>query len=48
MGIPESLLRNPDNGAPNLTFALMGWINSENLASFYTASTGNLSIPLYI
>ena len=48
MGIPESLLRNPDNGAPNLTFALMGGINSENLASFYTASTGNLSIPMFM
>jgi hypothetical protein len=48
MGIAEDLLRNPDNGAPNLTFALMGGINSENLASFYTAGTGSLSIPLYI
>lgn len=48
MGIPESLLRNPDNGAPNLTFALMGGINSETLTSFYTASTGNLSIPMFM
>ena len=29
MGIPASLLRNPSNGTPNLTFALMGGINSE-------------------
>ena len=37
MGIPENLLRNPENGCPNLTFALMGGINSETLTSFYTA-----------
>jgi hypothetical protein len=48
MGIPESLLRNLDNGAPNLTFALMGGINSENLTNFYTASTRNLSIPMFM
>ena len=48
MGIAESLLRNPDNGAPNLTFALMGGINTETLTSFYTAGTGSLSIPLFI
>lgn len=48
MGISESLLRNVDNGAPNLTFALMGGINSETLASFYTASSGSLSIPMYM
>jgi hypothetical protein len=48
MGIPENLLRNPENGAPNLTFALMGGINTENLTSFYTASTRNLSIPMYM
>ena len=48
MGIPESLLRNPDNGAPNLTFALMGGINSETLTSFYTAGTGSLSIPMFM
>ncbi len=46
MGIPVDLLRNPDNGTPNLTLALMGGINSETLTSFYAA--GNLSIPLYI
>jgi len=48
MGIAESLLRNLDNGAPNLTFALMGGINNETLTSFYTAGTGSLSIPLFI
>lgn len=48
MGIPENLLRNVDNGAPNLTFALMGGINSEALASFYAAETGSLSIPMYM
>lgn len=48
MGIPESLLRNPDNGTPNLTFAFMGGINSETLISFYTAGTGSLSIPMYM
>jgi len=48
MGIPESLLRNLDNGAPNLTFALMGGINNEVPTSFYTASTGSLSIPLFM
>ncbi|MEF7613819.1 M20/M25/M40 family metallo-hydrolase [Aquincola sp. MAHUQ-54] len=46
MGIPDNLLRNIDNGAPNLTFALMGGINSENLASFYTG--GSLSIPMFM
>ena len=48
MGIPESLLRNLDNGAPNLTFALMGGINNETLTSFYTAGTGSLSIPMFM
>ena len=48
MGIPETLLRNLDNGAPNLTFALMGGINNETLTSFYTAGTGNLSIPMFM
>ena len=48
MGIPEDLLRNPENGCPNLTFAFMGGINSETLTSFYTASSGDLSINMYI
>jgi hypothetical protein len=48
MGIPENLLRNPENGCPNLTFAFMGGINSETLTSFYTASTGSLSINMYM
>jgi len=48
MGIPENLLRNPQNGIPNLTFALMGGINTENLTSFYTASSGSLSISMQI
>ena len=48
MGIPEDLLRNLDNGAPNLTFAFMGGINAETLTSFYTAATGNLSIPMFM
>src|SRR5690606_29745683 len=48
MGIPESLLRNPANGTPNLTFALMGGINNETPTSFYTAASGSLSIPLYV
>jgi hypothetical protein len=48
MGIPESLLRNLDNGAPNLTFALMGGINTETLTSFYTAGSGNLSIAMFM
>ena len=48
MGIPENLLRNPVNGVPNLTFALMGGINNENLTNFYTAGTGNLSIPMFM
>ena len=48
MGVPENLLRNVDNGAPNLTFALMGGINSETLASFYSADTASLAIPMYM
>jgi hypothetical protein len=48
MGIPASLLRNPSNGVPNLTFALMGGINSETPISFYTDTTGSLSIPMYV
>ncbi|MET7749055.1 M20/M25/M40 family metallo-hydrolase [Micromonospora sp. NPDC005367] len=48
MGIPANLLRNPSNGTPNLTFALMGGINSETPTSFYTASSGSLSIPMYV
>ncbi|MDA0179742.1 M20/M25/M40 family metallo-hydrolase [Solirubrobacter phytolaccae] len=48
MGIPAALLRNPSNGTPNLTFALMGGINSETPTSFYTDATGSLSIPLFV
>jgi hypothetical protein len=48
MGIPEHLLRNPANGTPNLTFALMGGINNETPASFYNAGNGTLSMPLYV
>jgi hypothetical protein len=48
MGIPESLLRNPSNGTPNLTFALMGGINNETPVSFYTDATGSLSIPMFV
>ncbi|WP_158609390.1 M20/M25/M40 family metallo-hydrolase [Micromonospora musae] len=48
MGIPASLLRNPSNGTPNLTFALMGGINSETPTSFYTDATGSLSIPMFV
>ena len=47
MGIPTELLRNPDNGAANLTLALMGGIKgSYELASFY--ADGKLSIPMYV
>jgi hypothetical protein len=48
MGIPSKLLRNPSNGTPNLTFALMGGINSETPTSFYTDATGSLSIPMFV
>ena len=48
MGIPSDLLRNPSNGTPNLTFALMGGIRSETPTNFYTDSTGQLSIPMYV
>lgn len=46
MGIPANLLRNPNNGAPNLTFALMGGIKSEELTGFY--ANGNLNIPMFM
>ncbi|MET7671571.1 M20/M25/M40 family metallo-hydrolase [Micromonospora luteifusca] len=48
MGIPASLLRNPSNGTPNLTLALMGGINSETPTSFYTDASGSLSMPMYV
>ncbi|MFI6453998.1 M20/M25/M40 family metallo-hydrolase [Streptosporangium amethystogenes] len=48
MGIPASLLRNPSNGTPNLTFALMGGINSETPTSFYPDASGSLSMPMYV
>ncbi|MFJ2034065.1 M20/M25/M40 family metallo-hydrolase [Streptosporangium sp. NPDC087985] len=48
MGIPASLLRNPSNGTPNLTFALVGGINSETPTSFYTDASGSLSMPMYV
>ncbi|MCR2813048.1 M20/M25/M40 family metallo-hydrolase [Microbacterium sp. zg.Y1090] len=48
MGIPADLLRNPSNGVPNLTFALMANINSETPRSFYTADSGSLRMPLYV
>lgn len=47
MGIPATLLRNPDDGVANLTFALMGGIQGTyDLVSFY--KDGSLSIPLYV
>ncbi|MGB4135051.1 MAG: M20/M25/M40 family metallo-hydrolase [Microbacterium sp.] len=46
MGIPAELLRNPSNGTPNLTFALMGGIRSEEPTSFF--ANGSLSIPMYV
>nr|WP_246381752.1 M20/M25/M40 family metallo-hydrolase [Micromonospora jinlongensis] len=48
MGIPASLLRNTSNGTPNLTFALMGGINSETPTRFYTDASGSLSMPMYV
>ena len=48
MGIPDNLLRNPVNGIPNFTFALMGGINTENMTSIYTASSGSLSMAMQI
>ena len=48
MGIPANLLRNPNNGTPNLTFALMGGIRSEVPVSFYTASSSRLAIPMFV
>lgn len=48
MGIPADLLRNPSNGTPNLTFALMGGINTEAPTAFYTDSSGTLSMPMYV
>ncbi|MBQ6915794.1 MAG: M20/M25/M40 family metallo-hydrolase, partial [Kiritimatiellae bacterium] len=48
MGIPEELLRDPNDGAANLTFALMGGIRSEALASFFDAGTGLVSIPMQV
>ena|GEM_PF-1024873 len=48
MGIPANLLRNANNGAPNLTIPFFGGINTENPMSFYTASSFTLSIPMQI
>ncbi|MEV4536530.1 M20/M25/M40 family metallo-hydrolase [Asanoa sp. NPDC049518] len=48
MGIPTNLLRNPSNGTPNLTFALMGGINSETPTPFYTDASGTLSLPMFV
>ena len=49
MGIPEDMLRNPDSGVANLTFALMGGIQGTyDLVSFYDPETGALEIPLYV
>ncbi|WP_198141888.1 M20/M25/M40 family metallo-hydrolase [Leucobacter komagatae] len=48
MGIQEHLLRNPSNGAPNLTFALMGGIKSEEPTPFYAPDSGKLSIPMFV
>ena len=48
MGIPSALLRNPANGTPNLTFALMGGINNEVPISFYNTASSSLGIPMYV
>ncbi len=48
MGIPEALLRDPRDGAANLTFALMGGINKETLMSFFDTESGLLSIPMQV
>lgn len=48
MGIPEELLRDPNDGAANLTFALMGGINREAPVSFFNASSNTVSIPMQV
>lgn len=48
MGIPSELLRNPMNGAPNITLGLMSGINNETPISFYNAGTSLLRIPVQI
>ena len=45
MGIPTDLLRNPLDDCPNLTFAV-GTTSTENMTSFFTASSGALSITI--
>lgn len=47
MDIPEELLRNPENGVANLTFAFMGGINNEELTTFLTEEN-MLSVPMQI
>ncbi|MCL1874983.1 MAG: M20/M25/M40 family metallo-hydrolase [Synergistaceae bacterium] len=48
MGIPPSLLRNPDNSCPNLTFAFGAVLEHGEVpvSSFYNSWTGDLSINM--
>lgn len=43
--LPENLLRHPDDGAANITFAL-GQISNEVPVSYFNAETGKLSVPV--
>jgi|GEM_PF-5216841 len=48
MGIPAELLRDPRDGAANLTVALMGNINNEVPRSFFNAETGQISMAMNV
>ena len=49
MGVPPSLLRNPDNGSPNMTFALGAVSGRRRTLSsdFYNPRTGIFSVNMY-
>ena len=50
LGIPKDLLRNPDSGVANLTFAIHGNINNEDISkfSFFDAANNQLKIVIQI
>ena len=48
LGIPKDLLRNPDSGVANLTFAVHGNINNEDISKFHFFDATKNELQLYL
>ena len=48
LGIPKDLLRNPDSGVANLTFAVEGDISDEDITKFNFFNTANNELQVFL